>query len=80
MRELMRYADHTGQVIALSPSADFGGNKAKFATFYKGLGFIDNKGKNKDFSISESMYRPAKENHQFALARPTPPQTRPWES
>ncbi|WP_240621673.1 LPD38 domain-containing protein [Aeromonas rivipollensis] len=69
MRELMRYADHTGQVIALSPSADFGGNKARLATFYKGLGFIDNKGKNKDFSISESMYRPAKEKSSVRLSQ-----------
>ncbi|WP_404840459.1 LPD38 domain-containing protein [Aeromonas media] len=69
MRELIRYADHTGQVIALSPSADFGGNKARLATFYKGLGFIDNKGKNKDFSISESMYRPAKEKSSVRLSQ-----------
>ncbi|WP_429069176.1 LPD38 domain-containing protein [Aeromonas veronii] len=61
MREIMRYADRTSQMIALSPSADFGGNKSRLETFYKGLGFIENKGKNKDFSISESMYRPANE-------------------
>lgn len=61
MREIMRYADLTSQMIALSPSADFGGNKSRLETFYKGLGFIENKGKNKDFSISESMYRPANE-------------------
>lgn len=61
MREIMRYADRTSQMIALSPSADFGGNKSRLETFYKGLGFIENKGKNKDFSISESMYLPANE-------------------
>ncbi|MDM5134081.1 hypothetical protein OB953_00450 [Aeromonas salmonicida] len=58
MLNLIDYADSTGKVIALSPSTDFGGNKTGLIKFYKGLGFIDNQGKNKDFTISESMYRP----------------------
>ncbi|MBL3825176.1 MULTISPECIES: hypothetical protein [unclassified Marinobacter] len=58
MQELTDYADATGQTIALSPSSDFGGNKLRLRKFYRRFGFVDNKGKEKDFEISESMYRP----------------------
>lgn len=58
MQELIDYADETGKRIELSPSADFGGSKKRLTEFYRRQGFIENKGKNKDFEISESMYRP----------------------
>ena len=57
MQDLSDMADQSGRVVALSPSADFGGSKAKLIDFYKKFGFVMNKGKNKDFAISESMYR-----------------------
>lgn len=59
MQALVDYADSTGQHVALSPSADFGGNKARLVQFYKRFGFIENKGKNRAFTTSESMYRQA---------------------
>ena len=59
MKALVQYADATGQHIALSPSADFGGNKARLVKFYKQFGFVENKGKNRAFTTSESMYRQA---------------------
>jgi len=59
MRALLDYADRTGKHVVLSPSADFGGNKARLIKFYKALGFVENKGKNRAFSTSESMYRQA---------------------
>jgi GNAT superfamily N-acetyltransferase len=59
MQELVDYADSTGKRIDLSPSADFGGNKKRLSEFYKRFGFVDNKGKAKDFEVSETMYRPA---------------------
>lgn len=59
MRQLLEYADRSGKHVVLSPSADFGGDKARLAKFYKGLGFVENKGKNRAFSTSESMYRQA---------------------
>ncbi|WP_286744588.1 GNAT family N-acetyltransferase, partial [Aquabacterium sp. UBA2148] len=59
MRQLLEYADRTGKHVVLSPSADFGGDKARLVKFYKGLGFVENKGKNRAFSTSESMYRQA---------------------
>ena len=69
MKALTDYADATGQHIALTPSADFGGNKGRLTDFYKRFGFVENKGKNRVFSTSESMVR---ENPKGAtLMQPT---------
>ena len=57
MKALLDYADQTGQHIALTPSADFGGNKKRLTDFYKRFGFVENKGKNKAYSVSEGMIR-----------------------
>jgi hypothetical protein len=57
MRDLTQYADEAGKPIALTADGDFGGSKAGQRRFYKRAGFEDNKGKNKDFSISEGMVR-----------------------
>ena len=57
MQALTKAADSDGTQLALSPSSDFGGNKAKLVEFYKRFGFVPNKGKSIDFSISESMRR-----------------------
>jgi hypothetical protein len=62
MATLTEYADATGQVITLTPSSDFGGTKSRVVSFNKRFGFVENKGKNKDFAISDTMYRlPKKE-------------------
>jgi GNAT superfamily N-acetyltransferase len=58
MQELTRYADSKGARIALSPSLDFGATSLpRLKDFYKRLGFVENKGRNRDFAISESMIR-----------------------
>ena len=57
MNDLVKYADSTGQKIALTPSDSFGGNVKRLKDFYKEFGFVENKGKNKDFSTMESMIR-----------------------
>lgn len=58
MQDLTQYADEQGKTMALSPSTDFGATSvARLKDFYKRFGFVENKGRNKDFSISESMYR-----------------------
>lgn len=57
MQDIIRYADSQNKTIALTPSSDFGGNKSRLTSFYKKLGFVENKGRNKDYEISESMYR-----------------------
>jgi GNAT superfamily N-acetyltransferase len=63
MKALIDYADSTAQVIALSPSKDFGATSVnRLNQFYKRFGFVKNTGKNRDYEISESMYRLPKDN------------------
>jgi GNAT superfamily N-acetyltransferase len=57
MQQLAEHADATGKILTLTPAADFGGSVPRLKKFYKALGFVENKGKNKDYEISESMYR-----------------------
>lgn len=57
MQKIIDYADENGYTIALTPSGDFGGNVKRLKEFYGRFGFVNNKGKNKDFTMTESMYR-----------------------
>ena len=58
MEEVVEFADKSGKKLVLTPSTSFGGTSVKrLVDFYKGLGFVENKGKNKDFTIRDSMYR-----------------------
>ena len=57
MRKIIDRAESNGQVIALTPSADFGGSKARLNSWYKQLGFMENKGRNKIFSTQEALVR-----------------------
>lgn len=75
MNELISYADKTGQRIALSPSGDFGGSKSRLLSFYKKFGFVENTGRKKDYSISESMYRDPSERAQVKDASLQIPET-----
>lgn len=70
MQEIVDWADANGKKIALTPSADFGGNKKRLGEFYKRFGFVDNKGKNKDFEVSESMVREPRLNQTGAPREP----------
>lgn len=75
MQDIINEADRAGSMVTLSPSSDFGGSVGRLKDFYKRFGFVENKGKNKDFSISESMYRPAQE-----AKIPEPPQAQALET
>lgn len=57
MTEIIAFADSNGLRVALTPSKDFGGTVSRLKEFYKRFGFVENKGKNKDYEISETMYR-----------------------
>jgi len=58
MQDLISHADKNEKKIVLSPSTDFGASSVnRLKEFYKRHGFVENKGKNKDYSISHSMYR-----------------------
>lgn len=51
-----RYADSVGKRITLTPQAERG-YKGKLDKFYRIHGFVPNKGRNKDFSVSDTMIR-----------------------
>jgi hypothetical protein len=76
MQDFAAMADAEGAKIRLTPSKDFGGSVPRLKDFYKRFGFVENKGKNKDFSTRETMYRepvfaplPAPRNEAEAMAR-----------
>ena len=58
MSDLIAEADAKGVPLALSPTSDFGGSKARLMDFYQRFGFVPNKGANKDFATRETMIRP----------------------
>ena len=61
MEELCNYADRNQKTITLTPAVkdDFQGttSQSRLIDFYKKFDFVLNKGRNKDFTISELMYR-----------------------
>ena len=72
MKQITDWADANGKTVTLTPSKDFGGTVSRLKKFYKGLGFVENKGRNKDFEISESMYRLPQESKPDQEAAPEP--------
>lgn len=58
MRDILSEADALKVPVALTPDGAFGGSKSRLERFYRGLGFVKNSGRAKDYSISEAMYRP----------------------
>lgn len=69
MEELSKIADESGKRIVLTTGQrdDIHGttSKNRLIKFYKKFGFVENKGKNKDWSIIENMYRqPKKDNNE----------------
>ena len=61
MEELIRFADHKGYRLILTTAVKDPHHGTTSSTrlkkFYKRFGFVENKGRNKDFTISENMYR-----------------------
>lgn len=58
MNEIITYADKNDRLITLTPSTDYGATSvSRLKEFYKKFGFIENKGRNKNFEISQTMYR-----------------------
>lgn len=58
MDRIVDWADHIGATILLTPSVDFGATSVgRLVRFYKRFGFVENKGRKKDFRYSELMYR-----------------------
>jgi predicted GNAT family N-acyltransferase len=61
MRELVGLADQHEVTLATTPSKDFGATSLpRLKRFYKAHGFVDNKGKHKDWSTRATMIRQPK--------------------
>jgi len=62
MQDVVDMADEQGARISLTPDTSFGGSSvSRLKDFYKRFGFVENKGKNKDFSTRNTMYRDPQE-------------------
>jgi len=58
MNMITKHADDKNLTIVLTPTTDFGAPSiSRLIKFYKKFGFVENKGKNRDFEISDDMYR-----------------------
>ena len=61
MQDIVDKADAEGKKIVLSPSTGYGATSVnRLKEFYKRFGFVENKGRNKNYAISETMYREPK--------------------
>ena len=70
MEDLCEWADSRGKIITLTPDDDFGASSvSRLVKFYKRFGFVENKGKNTDFTHKQYMHR--KPNVTEAVARRT---------
>lgn len=65
MDEIARYADEQGKRVILNPAVkddNFGTtSRSRLVDFYKRHGYVENKGRNKDFAISDGMFRAPRE-------------------
>jgi GNAT superfamily N-acetyltransferase len=61
LNEIIRFADKHNIRLTLSPALKDKHHgttsQSRLIKFYKRFGFVQNKGRNKDFTISDSMYR-----------------------
>ena len=61
MQEIIFYADKNNKRILLTPGLrdkkHGTTSRSRLIKFYKRFGFVENKGRNKDYTISYSMYR-----------------------
>jgi GNAT superfamily N-acetyltransferase len=74
MRDVAELADKLEKRVLVTPAQrdDFHGttSKERLVKFYKHFGFVSNKGRNKDFTISETMYRDPKKKKPPVEGRP----------
>jgi hypothetical protein len=61
MNDLIDWADKNNITLALTPSTSFGAKSvSRLKKFYKRFGFVDNKGRNKEWNTTSSMIRQPK--------------------
>jgi len=57
MEEILGWADRAGATVTLTPTSEFGASKKRLTRWYEGMGFVPNKGRNKDFRFQDAMIR-----------------------
>lgn len=67
LNDILAYADANGKTVTLTPTSEFG-TKAKLTKWYKANGFVENKGRNADYTLSDTMYRLPKENVKYSVS------------
>ena len=65
IQDLVSLADDNGVLLKLTPTNEFGASKERLKEFYSRFGFVENNGKNKNYQVSESMYREPKTKSQL---------------
>jgi ribosomal protein S18 acetylase RimI-like enzyme len=61
MEDVIARADAEGKRVVLSPSTEYGATSVtRLKDFYKRFGFVENKGRNKNYAVSQTMYRDPK--------------------
>lgn len=58
MKQIMDKYRREGKILTLTPDNVYGANKNKLLKWYRSLGFVLNKGKNKDFNTMQLLYLP----------------------
>lgn len=66
LKDVIAYADETEKTITLTPTSEFG-TKARLTKWYKAHGFVENKGRNADYRLSDTMYRLPRSGTKFSL-------------
>ena len=56
LNDIIDYADKKGKTITLTPTSEYM-TKNRLTNWYKKNGFVENKGRNTNYSISDTMYR-----------------------
>lgn len=64
MADLCAAADRAGVVVALTPGNDWGAPKAFLRRWYRSFGFVPNRGRGADLSISGAMIRRPQQHEQ----------------
>jgi 2'-5' RNA ligase/GNAT superfamily N-acetyltransferase len=57
MEALCDHADAVGKPIPLNPTNEWGASRRRLEQFYRSLGFVPNRGRNKDFAFRDSWIR-----------------------
>jgi GNAT superfamily N-acetyltransferase len=66
LNDVIAYADEKGKTITLTPTTEYG-TQNKLKKWYKANGFVENKGRNADLRLSDTMYRLPKTETKYSL-------------